>query len=133
METSTDTAMHRDTRQRRAIRSVFEKAQRPLKPQEVHEQAQHYVANLGIATVYRTINALVEEGWLRQVSLPGDSPRYEVYSDHHHHYFQCRGCGRAYEIGGCPESLASLVPPGFVMDGHEVVLYGKCEKCARQS
>jgi Fur family ferric uptake transcriptional regulator len=34
-----------------------------------------------------------------------------------------------YEIRGCPKGLLALAPRGFVVDGHEVVLYGRCEAC----
>lgn len=122
--------MQRDTRQRRTIRRVFEGASRPLTPQEVLAVAQRRIPRLGLATVYRTINSLVTEGWLRAVELPGAAPRYEQLSDRHHHYFQCRTCGRAFEIPGCPGNLAHMVPAGFHMEGHEVVLYGQCNGCA---
>lgn len=85
---------------------------------------------MGIATVYRTINSLVETGWLNPVELPGDSPRYERSGSGHHHHFQCRGCTKVFEIRGCPGDLAKLTPAGFVLEGHEVVLYGRCQRCA---
>src|SRR3989475_11290978 len=105
--------MERDTRQRRAIRRVIEEADRPLSPHEVLKVAQVYTPRLGIATVYRTLKALVEEGWLVQVGLPGEPPRYETATKSHHHHFQCRTCGQGYEIEGCPEDLQPLVPSGF--------------------
>jgi Fur family transcriptional regulator, ferric uptake regulator len=123
--------MQRDTRQRRAIRRAFERASRPLSPPEVLEQAKLTVPNLGLATVYRTVKSLMDEQWLRAVELPGAVPRYEQRTDHHHHYFQCRGCGRAFEIPGCPGNLSQLLPSGFQLEGHEVVLYGQCQGCVR--
>ena len=54
--------MERNTRQRSAIRDAIAQAQRPLLPQEVLEAARTEVPGLGIATVYRNLKALVEEG-----------------------------------------------------------------------
>jgi Fur family ferric uptake transcriptional regulator len=123
--------MERNTKQRDAIREVFERTARPLGPTEVLEEGRAHVAGLGIATVYRTINSLVESGWLVPVELPGEAPRYERSGAAHHHHFRCRACDRVFEIQGCPGDLTELTPTGFVLEAHEVVLYGVCASCAR--
>lgn len=122
--------MERNTRQRDAIREVFIAAKQPLNPFEVLVAGRGALRGLGIATVYRTINALVQSGWLNAVELPGDSPRYERSGSGHHHHFQCRGCSGVFEVRGCPGDLKSLIPAGFLLEGHEVVLYGRCGTCA---
>jgi Fur family transcriptional regulator, ferric uptake regulator len=122
--------MERNTRQRDAIRRVFEEIGRPLGPQEVLDAARDHVTGIGIATVYRTINALVESNWLQIVELPGAPPRYERATDLHHHHFRCRVCDRVFEIDGCPGNLATMVPKGFSLEAHDVVLYGRCATCA---
>ena len=124
--------MIRDTRQRRAIRQVFEQANRPLSPEEVHQTARTTVKGLGIATVYRTIKSLLEEGWLTPVELPGMATRYEVAGKEHHHHFICTECGRTYEIPQCPGDLSHLTPPDFQFRRHELFLYGLCASCAHQ-
>lgn len=122
--------MERNTRQRDAIRQVFEEQPRPLGPAEVLEYGRSHVSKLGIATVYRTINSLVESGWLVPVELPGEPPRYERSGAAHHHHFRCRLCSRVFEIHGCPGDLRELTPSGFRLESHEVVLYGLCSTCA---
>jgi Fur family transcriptional regulator, ferric uptake regulator len=122
--------MKRDTEQRRAIRRVIEEAGRPLSPREVLAAARDHRAGLGIATVYRTLKTLVEEGALTQVELPGEAPRYETAGRQHHHHFHCRACDRVFELEGCPEGLRGLIPTGFSLESHEVVLYGRCAACA---
>ncbi len=122
--------MERNTRQRDAIREVFQGSAQPLSPFEVLEASRDRVLGLGIATVYRAINSLVETGWLNAVQLPGDSPRYERSGSGHHHHFQCRVCSRVFEIRGCPGNLDGLTPAGFLLEAHEVVLYGQCQQCA---
>ena len=123
--------MQRRTGQRRAIRQAFEQAARPLSPAEVLELARREQAGLGIATVYRNLKALVEENWLAKVDLPGEATRYERAGLKHHHHFHCTQCGRAYDIDACPGNLYSLVPSGFELTDHEIVLYGRCAKCKR--
>lgn len=122
--------MQRETKQRQAIRKALAEAGHPLSPKELHEAARAHVEGLGIATVYRNLNALQEEGWIEPVELPGQPPRYEVAGKEHHHHFHCRECDRVYEVEGCPGNVASVTPRGFRLEHHEMVLYGLCDRCA---
>lgn len=122
--------MERSTRQRRAIREVFLEAGRPLSPQEVLELARRKVPSLGLATVYRTLKGLLEEGFLTPVALPGEPSRYEPAGQGHHHHFLCRLCGRVYELSGCDLTLEGHLPPGFLAEEHEVTVFGRCPECA---
>ena len=121
--------MERDTAQRRAIRDAFADAGRPLSPAEVLQIARSIVPSLGMATIYRNLRALCDEGWLVTVNLPGQPPRYERAGKKHHHHFMCRACDRLLEIDGCPTNLKALVPDGFRLERHEVLLYGLCSAC----
>jgi Fur family ferric uptake transcriptional regulator len=122
--------MERNTKQRDANRQDFEATPRPLGPTEVLEAGREHMGSLGIATVYRTINALVDSGWLVPVELPGEAPRYERAGIAHHHHFRCRSCTRVFEIPGCPGDLRELTPAGFRLESHDVTLYGQCARCA---
>ncbi|MCB0346358.1 MAG: transcriptional repressor [Bdellovibrionales bacterium] len=120
----------RKTKQRDAICGAFESADRPLSPEEVAAAAAEQVPNIGIATVYRNIAALVEEGWLTPVEIPGQASRYELSGKHHHHHFLCRGCEQMFEVDGCLKELSSLTPKGFVLEDHHITLYGLCSECS---
>jgi Fur family ferric uptake transcriptional regulator len=122
--------MERKTIQGDAIREVLADAPHPLTAQEVLDLARVRVAKVGIATVYRNLKALVEEGWLKVVELPGDqTSRYERADRDHHHHFQCDACGRVFDIEGCPRGLDALAPIGFAVRRHELLLYGQCADC----
>ena len=82
-------ASTRNTRQKDAIRAAFVETNRPLSPDEVLSYAKRSVDDLSIATVYRNLKIMVEEGWLIAVLIPGESPRYEVAGKEHHHHFLC--------------------------------------------
>lgn len=125
--------MERNTRQRTAIREAISSAGRPLLPQEVLAAAQPGAPGLSLATVYRNLKSLLEDGELQAVNLPGENPRYELADRSHHHHFQCRQCQRVFEVDACPGDLASLAPPGFTVDDHELTLYGLCSDCAPRS
>ena len=121
--------MERDTRQRRAIRHVFATSGRPLSTREVLRAAHRHAPSLGLATVYRNVKALLEDGWLVAVELPGEAARYEPAGKRHHHHFRCRRCDRLYELPGCRKPVARA-PKGFVVESHELTLYGRCASCA---
>ena len=118
----------RSTNQRRAIRQAIEDAGRPLDANEVLEAAD--VEGLGLATVYRTLKLGVEEGWLKAVELPNSPARYEMADLAHHHHFECRACSKVFDIEGCPGNIKPLVPEGFTLEDHEVILYGLCDECS---
>jgi len=119
----------RNTKQKAAIREAFVEADRPLSPDEALEGAQRQHPNVGIATVYRNIQNLVEEGWLQPVEIPGDSTRYEVAGKKHHHHFLCKTCDKLFELEGCVAQLKAKLPRGFRATGHEFFLYGVCAGC----
>lgn len=122
--------MERNTRQRGAIRRAFQRANRPLGTDEVLELARAEVAGLGIATVYRNIRTLVDEGWLVGVDLPGESPRYELQGKGHHHHFHCSRCDRVFDVGSCDGRVDAMIPAGYVLASHTIVLDGLCAECA---
>jgi Fur family ferric uptake transcriptional regulator len=119
----------RQTRQRTAIRQALLDAGRPLSPAEVLAVARRRCPGLGIATVYRNVRRLRERGWLREVELPGAPSRYEVADKDHHHHFHCLSCDRIYDVEDCPGSLGRLAPRGFLVQDHEIILYGLCPNC----
>lgn len=121
--------MERNTRQRSAILDAIARADRPLLPQEVLEAAQHVVPGLGIATVYRNLKLLSQEGEVKAVNLPGENPRFELAGHQHHHHFQCRQCQRVFDVHACPGNLGRLAPQGFIVEDHDLTLYGRCKEC----
>ncbi len=124
--------MQRDTVQRRAIRGALEEAGRPLGALEVLEASKSSAPGLGIATVYRNIKALLKEGVVSAVELPGEPPRYEAAGKDHHHHFRCSRCEKVFELGGaCLPDLKNALPRGFRVTSHEVLVHGVCASCAK--
>ncbi|MHB1158008.1 MAG: Fur family transcriptional regulator [Phycisphaerales bacterium] len=124
--------MDRRTAQRQAIREVFESAARPLGPAEVMNLARQLpgAGGVGQATVYRTIKALLAEGWLKAVDVPGEPQRYERSGLAHHHHFRCRVCDRVFDLEGCAlDGMHVHLPRGFRMESHEIWIYGQCKNC----
>ena len=122
----------RHTRQRDAILQAISEAKGPVSIQQILERAQTALGSLGIATVYRTLNLLLESQRIKTVILPDGQTCYERSGLGHHDHFQCRGCKNVYDLEVCPLHLASgtIIPGGFVVEDHEMTLYGLCPACA---
>ncbi|MEM0968447.1 MAG: transcriptional repressor [Verrucomicrobiota bacterium] len=117
------------TPQRSSILRVLDALGRPVTPQELLEAASADSPGLGLATVYRALKKLVESGEVRRVDVAGVPPHYERERDKHHHFFVCEDCRRIFELDGCPGGFKNLLPPGFTMRSHEVIIYGTCQTC----
>ena len=122
-------AQTRNTKQRKIIHDVFEVSGRPLSAGEAIALARSRSHTLGTATVYRTINKMLEDGLLVPVEIPAEPTRYEIAGLHHHHHFYCRTCKKVFDVDGCPTDFVGITPEGFELEAHEVILYGRCEKC----
>jgi Fur family ferric uptake transcriptional regulator len=125
------TQVGRKTRQREALQGVLERAERPLSVGELLDAGAKRIDGLGIATVYRNVRSLLEEGWIVPVEIPGEPARYERAGKEHHHHFQCERCDRVFDLSGCFDNLRKLAPPKFRIKEHALTLYGLCASCAR--
>ena len=84
--------------------------------------------DVGLVTVYRTLDLLSELGIVRRLHL-GDGARYELAEDHHHHMI-CESCGFISEFDQCPLDPGRLTPEeGFEVRSHSVEVYGRCACC----
>ena len=121
----------RSTRQRDVITRIMQAAQGPLAVADVLDRARSDLPGLGIATVYRTLKLLTEQGRIHPVTLDGET-LYEASGQGHHHHFSCQDCGRVFTLHTCPVALPSgtVYPGGFIVRAHEVTLYGQCPDCA---
>jgi Fur family ferric uptake transcriptional regulator len=120
----------RTTKQKEAIKSVLAGEVGPLLPDEIHGLALKAVPSLGIATVYRSLKSLQDEGLVCCVEIPGQAPRYERADKGHHHHFHCKKCHAVFDLVKCVEGIKSLVPPDFQVTGHEITLFGFCDSCS---
>ena len=121
----------RETPQKQAVVSAFEAAHRPLTVPEVHAESVAHCPSLGVATVYRAVNRLVKNGWLKEVRLPDQPVRYERHELEHHHHFHCGRCERVLDIAAPCESISTHLPAGFEVERHELTFYGTCSDCTK--
>ena len=94
------------------------------------EEIRARCPEVGLVTVYRTLDLLNELGIVRRLDL-GDGARYELAEDHHHHMI-CESCGDISEFDECPLDPALLLPirnSDFKLRSHSLEVYGRCAAC----
>ena len=121
----------RQTRQRDAIFAAIQSSTGPLAPVEIHQRAGEALPGLGMATVYRALKLLLESEEIQTVNLPSGETRYESAHLGHHDHFQCRKCGEVFDLHVCPLHLknGAILPGGFIVEDHEMTLFGLCGNC----
>ena len=123
----------RATRQRGAIIALLEKLDGFRSAQELHDELRRSGANIGLTTVYRTLQALESANLVDMVRTDsGESVYRRCAAPHHHHHLVCRSCGAAVEVSGHEvEAWAAEVAAehGFSDVDHTVELFGTCAGC----
>jgi len=128
----TGTRAVRATRQKAAIDVALDNAAGFLTAQELHEQLRHQGEKVGLATVYRSLQALSDSGVVDVVRTTGGESAYRRCSTGHHHHLVCRSCGRAVEVEGpAVEHWADKVAAanGFTDVSHTLEIFGTCGSC----
>lgn len=123
---------YRLTNQRRVIARELDDA-RHLSAEEIYDKVKEDHPEMGLSTVYRTLDLLHELGVVRKEDFGDGYARYELKTDKPHHHARCRNCGTVIEFNEeLVEYLALQVEreTGFVTDWHELMLYGECSACA---
>ena len=117
----------RSTPQRAALLDALEDFDGAFTAVELHDRARRAEPQLGIATVYRTLELLREVGAVR--SLAG---AYVRCHPGHHHHLVCVSCGAVEETELCGAPSAALLKRrhGFTPETHELDVYGRCARCA---
>lgn len=88
--------------------------------------------NVGIATIYRTLNLLEESQMVTSISFGSAGKKYELANKPHHDHLICKSCGKIVEfednnIEKRQQDIAKA--NGFKLTSHLMQLYGICKKC----
>ena len=114
-----------------------------LTAEDIHALAKERFPEIGLATVYRTLQVLVELELIDRISFDDGFSRFELGKlpgeenrGHHHHHAICRCCGRVFPfeedlLDTLEESLKERL--GFVVTDHEVKLFGYCRACGSKT
>ena len=123
---------HKLTKPRRAVLDIIAKSERHLTPAEVYHKAKAKYPRLGLTTVYRTLDLLVEMGAIQRIHLAEGCHSYASAARAHGHHLVCSACGRAVEFADCdlePLITALRAKTGYEIDAHVLELMGLCPDC----
>lgn len=132
----TETRTRRPTRQRTAIEADVDRSEEFRSAQEIHASLVAGGDKIGLATVYRTLQTMVEEDALDSLRTDDGELVYRRCSTGHHHHLVCRDCGRTVEVEGpAVERWAERVSAehGFADVAHTLELFGRCGECGRRA
>ena len=124
--------MARTTRQRAAVRAVFADLEGFHSAQEVHGLLRSGGDPVGLSTVYRTVQAMADDGELDSIRTDSGEALYRRCSRQHHHHLVCRECGRTVEVAGpAVERWADSIADenGFADVSHTLEIFGTCADC----
>ncbi|MCD5413862.1 MAG: transcriptional repressor [Clostridiales bacterium] len=124
------------TPQRRAVLEVIISSEgRHLNTEEIYDIVKKNCPDIGLATVYRTIQLLDKLDIISTLYLDDGCNRYEFNiqdGEHHHHHLICDNCSKVIEVKiDLLEKLKDEIQSNynFVITDHKVQFYGKCEDC----
>ncbi len=121
------------TRQRTAIVRALERSGRPITAQALHARLGRSGNGPGLATIYRTLQALEQAGYARTFPAGEGELSYKLCDPGHHHHLICERCGLVVEIPSCEvEAWASEAAHrrGFTLSWHQADVFGLCPQCA---
>ena len=126
--------MLRSTKQRRIIIEELCGVKTHPTADEVYRMVRRKLPRVSLATVYRNLELLSEEGKIMKLELAGKQRRYDANTERHYHV-RCVRCGRVDDIpikpfSGIDSKVAKL--RGYEIVGHRLKFMGLCPGCRRR-
>jgi Fur family transcriptional regulator, ferric uptake regulator len=119
------------TSQRRGLIDLVVSRHKAFTADELLRESGCSEAKIGRATLFRTLDLLVQLGYLSKV-VSGERKVYTLCSPGHHHHLTCSGCGEVVHFSDCP--AASLLgeleaETGYCIKHHSLEITGTCPSC----
>ena len=127
------TTPRKPTRQQAAVAGLLDKCDDFTSAQTVHARLREAGEGVGLATVYRALQSMVEAGTVDMLRTDDGEAVYRACSTHHHHHLVCRDCGRTVEVEGpAVERWTDRVAAehGFTDVTHTLEIFGTCADCS---
>ena len=129
---TTTSSSRRVTPQRAAVEDALDRLDDFVSAQDLHAQLRDAGAGIGLATVYRTLQAMTTDAEVDVLRTKDGESVYRRCSTGHHHHLVCRECGRTVEVEGpAVEQWAAKISAdnGFREIEHTVEIVGVCADC----
>ncbi|HBR21240.1 MAG TPA: ferric uptake regulation protein [Nitrospiraceae bacterium] len=133
---------YRLTVSRQAILDVLSKITEHPSAEEIYLEVHKVYPAIGLTTVYRTLELLVQAGLIFKFDFGDGRARYELSegpkSIGHHHHLVCIGCGRIIDYTDFIDEEIELLRKtkkglskkyNFKITNHLIQFHGLCGKC----
>lgn len=122
------------TPQRRAVIQVIASSQDHFTPASIYKKVHQAQPNIGLVTVYRTLEILGALELICKLHAGGICRSYTISTPQHHHHLICSNCGIVIDFTGhdLSELEQSLSKESeFRIDGYLLELFGLCKTCQK--
>ena len=129
------TLPQRRTRQRAAIAAILQRTGQFRTASQIHDDLRHSGENIGLTTVYRTLQMMAGADELDSIRTDDGETAYRRCSTGHHHHLVCRTCGQTVEVEGpAMEDWTNQIAGenGFTQIQHHLEIFGLCRQCSEQ-
>ncbi len=120
------------TPQRLAILSYLDGNTSHPSAEEIYRSVSRKYRSMSFATVYNTLNTLVEAGAVRDLNIDPARRRYDP-NTHPHHHLICMGCRMVVDV---PEAISVEIPKSIAGEyqvvGNHIEFYGYCSSCRKK-
>ena len=133
---------YRITVPRQTILDILSKTSKHLSAEDVYIAVREIYPAIGLTTVYRTLEILVQMGVVSKFDFGDKRARYELVKDaqgkNHHHHLICTNCKRAIDFTDFIDQEIELLKKiekglskkyNFEIVNHVIQFYGLCDKC----
>lgn len=127
-------AGYRLTAPRRALAGLIASRSGHFTAEELLAEAHRGRHGLGRATIFRSLEVLVELGVVERLDLPTGGHAFVACKRAHHHHVVCSSCGRSTEVADLGlEGMAASIEreTGYRIDAHRLELFGVCPRCQK--
>jgi Fur family ferric uptake transcriptional regulator len=126
----------RVTKQRLAVSAALDRLDDFVSTQDLHRQLQTDGVSVSLATAYRILQSMADEGLVDVLrNADGEAVYRRCSVTAHHHHLLCRNCGKTVEVEApAVENWAARTARahGFTAVQHTVEIFGLCPECSRQ-
>ncbi|MEO1622679.1 MAG: Fur family transcriptional regulator [Cyanobacteria bacterium J06632_3] len=122
----------RRTRSQKHILELLQQIKNPLSAQDLHVQLRQHKISMGLATVYRALEALKLEGAIQVRTLSSGESLYSLAQTEDTHHLTCVRCGESTAMDNCPvHGLESHLTEShhFQIFYHTLEFFGLCQQC----
>jgi Fur family transcriptional regulator, ferric uptake regulator len=136
---------YRMTVPRQAIMEVLNGTGKHLSAEDIYMKVHRTYPNVGLTTVYRTLELLTQMGLIVKFDFGDGRSRYEPIEEAengHHHHLVCTSCKRIIEYTEFIDEEMDFLKRaekglskkyGFDIRSHIIQFYGLCDKCKSAS